>query len=126
MKEKHPGLPTIRAIPVLYMIICAVGSRFYPVDPVHLFPIDFRYQPQPTWMDRIHRMKAEETTNLRNYEKSGSHKNAFILPILCIHVSCFFEVMEMCANSHSASRMRMASRRCTWGFDSERRSVKFG
>lgn len=34
MKEKHPGLPTIRAISVLYMIIRAVGSRFYPFCPV--------------------------------------------------------------------------------------------
>ena len=89
MKEKHPGLPTIRAISVLYMIICAVGSRFYPVDPVYFFLVVSRDQPSPTWMDRINRMKREETTNLRNYENSERHKNAFVLPILSIHVSYF-------------------------------------
>ena len=45
MKEKHPGLPTIRAISVLYMIIRAVGSRFYPAYPVYFLLVVVRYQP---------------------------------------------------------------------------------
>lgn len=44
MKEKHPGLPTIRAIPVLYMILCAVGSRFSPAFSV--YPCFLRFYPR--------------------------------------------------------------------------------
>ncbi|MDE2890132.1 MAG: hypothetical protein OXR72_18180 [Gemmatimonadota bacterium] len=69
MKEKHPGLPTIRAISVLYMIFCAVGSRFSPVDPVYFFPGGLSL-PTIDYMDG----QDEQDETRRNYESTKLRK----------------------------------------------------
>ncbi len=60
-------------------------------------PIDGLSLPTIAYMDgqdeQDETRRNYETTKLRNYENSESHKNAFILPILFIHVSGIFELM---------------------------------